>query len=197
MNTQNEISNEVVDNNPTQIVETIIEPNLSKEFLESEQKNKHTEVHKVTFDHIKDLKVKTAEMKIFVFQYNEEIKRLKRNESSIKCKSTKTADKLGLSYEEYRAKVEANGVGGGRANEYQYEEFYQACLHMFDPKLKLMSGLSSDEKLFWMEVKEEKVRYDACLASKKCNMKKKEKALVVETVVETIEPVIEESSIVE
>jgi hypothetical protein len=194
MNTEmNQIENEVVDNNPTQnvenlIVENTVVENLTKEFLEGVQKNKHVDpVYKVTFDHINGLKEKTAEMKIFLFQYKEEVERLYNNEKSIISKSKKKAEELGMTYEEYRAQVKTNGGGGGKSNEYQYEDFYEASGFIFDNKLKLIDKCNSEMKLFWYEVRDEKKRYDACLASKKSNLKKKEKEALIEVVSNEVE----------
>jgi hypothetical protein len=188
---ENQIVNEVVDINPTL--------DIQSELLKSDLRDMTTvsTVFKEIFDHIEKIPVKdrTTDEKIYFFQYKEEIKRLYNNEKSIISKSKKKAEELGMTYDEYRAQVNTTGGGGGKANEYQYEEFYEASGFIFDNKLKLIDKCNSELKLFWYEVRDEKKRFDACMASKKCNMKKKEKALIVETVVETIEPVIEESSI--
>jgi hypothetical protein len=158
--------------------------NLSAEFLNADLRDQiaNSSVHEATFKHIEAIAVKdrTTDQKIYFFQYKEEVKRLKNNSASIISKSKKKAEELGITLEEYRESIK-DQKGGGRANEYLHEAHYAECDEIF--KTKKINTLSSDEKLFWYEVRDEQKRHKACLASKKSILKKKSS---VETEAEVI-----------
>ncbi len=141
-------------------------------------------VYKATFDAINALKTLTTEQKIFLYQYKEEVARLKRNISSLESKARTEAKKLGITVEEYNAR-EKSRIGGGKKAEYT---FTQEDYDQFKEQLK-RKDLTSEEKLHWLEVKEEKLRFDKNIANKKCLDKKK--GLLVEAPVVETAPVVE------
>jgi hypothetical protein len=158
-----------------------VEINLDPTFLQASLKDLTEDpIYKNTFDHLNGLKERTAEQKIFIFQYKEEILRLKRNKSSIESKARSEAKKLNITVEEYLAR-EKSHTGGGRKAEYQ---FTQEDYDKYKAEL-LRKDLTTEEKLHWLEVKEEKLRLDKTIANKKCADKKK--ALIDNPVVVTAE----------
>ncbi len=148
--------------------------NLTAEFLNADLRDKieSSPVFESTFKHIEALPVgeRTTDQKIYFFQYKEEVKRLKNNSASIISKSKKKAEELGISLEEYRESIK-DQKGGGKANEYKHEHLYAECDDIF--KTKKINTMTSEEKLFWYEVRDEQKRHKACLASKKSILKKK------------------------
>jgi hypothetical protein len=177
---ENQIENQIV---PVEVAEVevadvevadVVVADLTPEFLNSDLKEKieSSPVYDVTFKHIDAIPVakRTTDEKIFFFQYKEEVQRLKNNASSIISKSKKKAEELGMTLEQYRESIK-DQKGGGKANEYQHEAHYAECDEIF--KTKKINTLSSEEKLFWYEVRDEQKRHKACQASKKSILKKK------------------------
>jgi len=153
-----------------------------------------TDDHKATFEHIKGLKVKTTPEKLFEINYNNEIKRLKVNASSVESKRKAAAKKAGLTMEQYLEQLGTTS-GGGRKTEYKYtEEQYAEC----KDKLKVLSTLSVEEQCLWLTIDLEAKRYKANQASKKAIDKKKNKAIEGEVVVnETVVAEVVDAEVVD
>lgn len=156
------------------IVQTVVEtPTYSDEFLTAPLKNKLTNAHHEAYKTISVKTNKNAVETLFCIQYGIEMKRLDVNAKSVIAKRKDAAKKANLSLEDYEAKLEQSGRGGNRVTEYEFtmEDYNQVALQL------KRTDLTIDEKVKWLNVKNEKDRYFRNQSTKNSVAKKKEREL--------------------
>jgi hypothetical protein len=153
------------------VIETYIEGkiNLDDKFLTSELLNCTSHpTYKMTNDYIESLpkEDRTIYMSLYLRKYKLEMDRLENNEAHRLLKLKKQAEKRGMTLEEYLSRdIKPRTV------EYQFtQEEYKICKEQLE--LAYKSG-NTEQKVYWMEVKEEKLRFTRNESSKKSKAKNK------------------------
>ena len=153
------------------VIETYIEGkiNLDDKFLTSELLNCTSHpTYKMTNDYIESLpkEERTIYMSLYLRKYRTEINRLENNEAHKLSRLKKEADKRGMTLEQYMSRE----VRTKNAEYLFTPEEYLICKEQLE--LAYKSG-DAGQKVYWLEVKEEKIRYNRNEASKKSKAKKK------------------------
>jgi hypothetical protein len=163
----------VIDQVVEQVVEQVVvdaEVNMDPQFLMQELKKVPLEgVVKNTYEALKALKKLDAPQRVFVLKYEKEVERLKNNSSSILSKRKSTAEKKGMTIEEYSATVKPTKKA---------EYLFPIDEILAYPRAKaegVLDGTSPDEMLYALQLESEYKRYKHNEATKKCLEKKKVK----------------------
>jgi hypothetical protein len=183
----NQIENQIDNSVEVNVTpEVVTEVNMTPEFLmvPTLKGIKLEGVVKNTYDVIKALKKHDAPQRIFLINYEKEVKRLKDNESSLVCKRTAKAKELNMPLDEYIEKHCNNRAssGGAKKTTYSYEindveiEFneYELKAIPFLKELKLLPTKfdNIDDQLYWLSLDSESTRYRNNVSSLKSKSKK-------------------------